>query len=277
MITGGTGTFGQAFVRRLLSGDEYERICVYSRGEHRQADMRQALNDDERLRWFIGDVRDTNRLRRAMHGVDVVVHAAALKRIEAVEYNVHEAVATNIIGTMNVVEAAIDAGVKKVVMLSTDKASAPRTLYGYTKAAAEAVILGAASYAGGYNTIFAVTRYGNIAGSQGSVIPTWRKLAAQKHAVPITDPECTRFFMWPDEAVNLVLKAINTMEGGEIYVPNLPAYRLGDLAEAMGVDTYVTGLQCNEKLHEQMEDGNTSDTARRMTIEELRSCLEAIP
>ena len=269
LITGATGSFGSIFIKNLMIFNLAERICVYSRGEHRQADLRRELHDDPRLRWFIGDVRDKARLRRAMEGIDVVVHAAALKRIETVHYNILEAVQTNIIGTSNVVECAIDAGVDKAVLNSSDKACEPTTAYGYTKAVAEAIFQNAGAYAGRgkpypRGTRFAITRYGNIAGSQGSVIPIWREMQANGfEVVPISDPDCTRFWMTQGEAATLVLHAIEHTQGGDLFVPNLPAYRLGDLAEAMKVNTRIIGLGNGEKLHESMRPGEPSDKARR--------------
>lgn len=265
LVTGGTGSFGRAFVRRLLKDTTVDRIAVLSRGEHAQADMRDRFSDD-RLRFFVGDVRDRDRLRRAFHGIDVVVHAAALKRIEVGRYNPTEMVQTNIDGTINVVEAALDADVKKVVYLSSDKAWQPISPYGQSKALAESIILNA--YQG--RTRFAVTRYGNVWCSQGSVVPKWRSI---KGAVPVTDPDATRFFMTMDEAVGLVLDTALTMRGGELKIPTLPAFRLGDLAEAMGAKMNVIGLPEWEKKHEGMCEGNTSDKARRMTVAELKEAL----
>lgn len=279
LITGASGSFGQAFTRHLLTNNLAERICIYSRGEHRQADMRKSFNDDDRLRFFIGDVRDKVRLRRAMEGVEVVVHAAALKRIEAVQYNVLEAVKTNIDGTANVVECAIDAGVRRSVLLSTDKACEPTTIYGYTKAVAEAIFLNAASYVGDKVSRFAVTRYGNVAGSQGSVIPLWQQLkAAGITTVPVTDPDCTRFWMTLAEAVDLVRLAIKHGDNGSnLFTPlSLPAYRLGDLAEAMGLQMRIMGLRNDEKLHESMRPGEPSNQARRLTIEEIKCRIETL-
>lgn len=277
LITGGSGSFGTAFVRRLLRDNLSERICVYSRGEHRQAEMREELEDDSRLRFLVGDVRDLARLRRAMTGVDVVVHAAALKRIEVGAYNPIEMVRTNVEGTINVIEAAQDAGVKKVVGLSTDKACLPCSPYGASKALAEALLLAANNTVAASGPRFAVTRYGNVWNSAGSVVPTWRRMVGNgAKAVPCTDPSATRFFMTLDEAVDLVLGTIETMQGGELAIPELPAYRLGDLAEAMGVRIIVKGLPGHEKLHESMAPGNTSDKARRMSVAELREKLAEI-
>lgn len=271
LVTGGTGTFGQAFVPAALDAG-YDRVCVYSRGEHRQAEMRENLND-ERLRWFIGDVRDKDRLRRAMSGVDAVVHAAALKRIEVCEYDVGEMVKTNVIGTLNVIYAAMDAGVKKVIGLSTDKACDPVNAYGASKFVCERMILSANNAAGSKGPRFGVVRYGNIWKSQGSVVTIWKRLIEEGHGeVPVTDPDCTRFFMRSSEAVALVISSIRRTKSN-IVTPVLPAYRIGDLAEAMGVDIRITGLPEWEKKHESMVRGETSEHARRLTVNELRGAL----
>jgi len=283
LVTGGTGSFGRAFVKRLLYPEVTdsislyaERVCVFSRGEHTQAQMRADLRDDKYLRFLIGDVRDKDRLRRAMTGVDVVVHAAALKRIEVGAYNPVEMVKTNIDGAINVIEAAQDAGVGRVVALSTDKAYAPVSPYGASKALAESLFLAAQNTVGAHGPKFAVCRYGNVWCSNGSVVPKWRQLLASgAETVPVTDPECTRFFMTLDQAVDLVLDTIVTMKGGELRVPDLPAYRLGDLAEAMGAKIDVLGLPAWEKRHENMDDGHCSADAPRMSIDELRKALEA--
>lgn len=267
LITGGTGSFGQAFTKRLL-GLGVERIAVFSRGEHVQAEMRDRLADD-RVRFFIGDVRDRSRLRRAFDGVDIVVHAAALKRIEVGYYNPTEMVQTNIGGAINVIEAALDAGVEKVVALSTDKAYQPISPYGQSKALAETMFRNA--YRG--HTRFAVTRYGNVWNSKGSVVPRWREHLKTSDTVPVTDPDATRFYMTMDQAIDLVLDTINTMKGGELNIPTLPAFRIGDLAEAMGAKMKITGLPEWEKMHEGLRDGQTSDRARRMTVNELREAL----
>lgn len=268
LITGGSGSFGNAFTERLLQDHSIDRIAILSRGEHAQAKMAERFAD-KRLRFFIGDVRDRDRLRRAFHGVDVVVHAAALKRIEVGAYNPTEMVATNIGGAINVVEAALDVGVGKVVALSTDKAWQPVSPYGQSKALAESIIRNA--YQG--STKFAVTRYGNVWGSQGSVVPKWREILKTSDTVPVTDPDVTRFFMRMSEAVDLVIDTIHTMRGGELNIPTLPAYRLGDLAEAMGAKMNVIGLPEFEKRHEGMCDGSTSNKARRMSVDELREIL----
>ena len=278
LITGGSGAFGTAFARRMLvMAPLPHRIVIFSRGEHRQADMARELapldDPDQRLRFFVGDVRDRDRLRRAMEGIEVVIHAAALKRIEVGAYNPLEVKKTNIDGAVNVIEAATDAGVAKVVALSSDKAFEPISPYGTSKAFAESLFLAANNTRGWNGPRFAIVRYGNVWCSTGSVVPTWRAILQNNDRVPVTDPECTRFFMTMDEAVSLVLDTAETMTGGEIAIPELPAYRLGDLAEAMGAKMDVRGLPLYEKRHESMGAGNSSDQARRMTVEELRKAL----
>lgn len=276
LITGGSGAFGTAFVKRLLAiPTPFKRIIVFSRGEFRQFQMSQEL-PDERLRFFIGDVRDRDRLRRAFDGVDIVVHAAALKRIEVGAYNPLEMVKTNVDGAINVIEAAQDAGVKRVVALSSDKAFQPVSPYGLSKALAECIFLAANNTTGTDGPKFSICRYGNVWRSTGSVVPIWEKMIKDgAENVPVTDPSCTRFFMRMDEAVNLVIETANNMQGGELAIPTLPAYKLGDLAKAMGAKIRITGLPAHEKLHESMEHGKSSDKARRMTVEELQRELAA--
>lgn len=273
LITGGTGSFGRAFTAYALERG-VERVCIFSRGEHAQAEMRAQYPNEGRLRWFVGDVRDRDRLRRAMEGVEVVIAAAALKRVEVGEYDPLEVVKTNIGGAANIIEAAQDAGVKKVVALSTDKAESPTNLYGATKLVAEKLFLAANNITGDKGPRFAVCRYGNIWNSTGSVVPIWNKMKAEgKTTVPLTDPECTRFFMKIDEAVELVQKTIETMKGGELVIPDLPAYRLGDLIEAMGVDAEIIGLPSYEKRHESLSADKISDKACRMTIKQIKEML----
>ncbi len=274
LITGGTGSFGRAYAAHALASGE-ERVCIYSRGEHAQAEMAAQYPSEGRLRFFIGDVRDRDRLRRAMEGVETVIHAAALKRIETGFYNPIEMVKTNVNGAINVIEAAQDAGVRKVVALSSDKAWQPVSPYGYSKAMAESLFLAANNTVREGGTRFAVTRYGNVAGSAGSVIPKWREILETKYAipeVPVTDPDCTRFWMTMNQAVELVELAAERMSD-EVMVPELPAYRLGDLAGAMNAQMRVSGLADWEKKHEGMCDGITSDRARRMDVPELREAL----
>ncbi len=281
LITGGSGAFGTACAKELLFRQEPKRIVIYSRGEHRQAEMARELEPIDRykgkMRFFIGDVRDRDRLRRAMEDIEVVIHAAALKRIEVGAYNPLEVKKTNIDGAANVIEAATDAGVKKVIALSSDKAFEPVSPYGTSKAFAESLFLAANNTRGNHGPIFAVCRYGNVWASTGSVVPTWRKiLASGTDIVPVTDPGCTRFFMTLDEAVSLVLDTVETMKGGEIAIPVLPAYRLADLAEAMGAKMDIKGLPGWEKRHESMGAFMSSDQARRMTISELQEALACV-
>ena len=274
LVIGGSGTFGQAFVPIALDAGA-ERIRIFSRGEHRQAEMREVHKDDERVGFFIGDVRDRDRLRRAMAGVDTVVHAAALKRIEVCEYDVTEMVKTNVGGAVNVIEAATDAGVEKVIALSTDKAENPVNAYGAGKLLAEKLFLAANNARGTHGPMFSCVRYGNVFASAGSVVPRWRALIAQGCGeVPVTDPDCTRFYMTPKQACDLVIRTARKMKGGELEIPELPAYRLGDLAEAMGADMNIIGLPEWEKKHESMKPGETSENARRMTVKEIKAALK---
>lgn len=279
LITGGTGTFGRAFVPHLLSQSGIVRVCIYSRGEHAQADMRYQLGDDPRLRWFIGDVRDKERLTRAMQGVDTVVHAAALKRIETGAYCPDEMVKTNVLGTMNVIDAAVVNGVSRVVGISSDKAYQPISPYGQSKAIGESLMLAANTMHGNAGPRLSVARYGNIWNAQGSILPYWRQLAAAGvSAPPVTHPDCTRFFMTIQEAIDFVWNLATTMRGGELAIPDwLPAYRVGILAIAMGFDSMaVKGLPPWEKLHESMRDGLCSKDARQMSVDELREAIRNV-
>ncbi len=252
LVTGATGSFGNAFIRRLLKSEEYERICVFSRDEVKQQQMRIALNNDSRLRWFIGDVRDENRLERALDGVDIVIHAAALKQIDTAEYNPKEAVLTNIFGAMNVIDAAIYCGVRTVLALSSDKACAPVTLYGKSKAVMESLFCQANVYSD--YTRFSCVRYGNIWGSRGSVLPLWEEQLKTTGKIQVTDPQMTRFFMTIDEACDLVLDSLRDMVGGEIFVPKIWSMSMGDLATVWGayVKQEIVGIRPGEKRHEQL-------------------------
>ncbi|MFJ4107277.1 UDP-N-acetylglucosamine 4,6-dehydratase (inverting) [Oerskovia enterophila] len=254
LVTGGTGSFGKAFLREVLDNHAPRRIVVFSRDELKQFEVRAMFGDDPRLRWFIGDVRDRRRLERAMHGVDYVVHAAALKQVDTAEYNPFEFIATNVTGSQNVVEAAIDAGVKKVVALSTDKASSPINLYGATKLCADRLFVSANHYAAAHETRFSVVRYGNVMGSRGSVVPKFQQLAAAGESLPITDKRMTRFWITLPHAVQFVLDSFEMMEGGEIYVPRIPSMKVVDLAEAVapGAAQHEVGIRPGEKLHEEM-------------------------
>lgn len=265
LITGGTGSFGKAFIDYALKNFDPKRIVIFSRDELKQYEARQRFNNDSRLRWFIGDIRDQHRLKRAMHNVDYVVHAAALKQVDTAEYNPFEYVQTNIIGSQNVVEAAIDTGVKKIVALSTDKASSPLNLYGATKLAADKLFQSANHYAAGYETRFSVVRYGNVMGSRGSVIPFFKKLAAEGKPFPITDSRMTRFWITLPQAVQFVVDSFDQMVGGELYVPRIPSMKLTDLVEAIapGAETYEMGIRPGEKLHEEMI---SEDDSRRTLL-----------
>lgn len=305
LITGGTGSFGQAMTRKLLADGE-ERIVILSRDEVKQDAMRMAFGGDHRLRFFLGDVRDQDRLRRAMQGITTVYHAAALKRVPQGEYNPEEVVKTNVLGTMHVCDAAIEAGVERVVALSTDKATAPVNLYGASKLMLEKLVVASNAYAPG-RTRFMCVRYGNVAGSRGSVIPLWR----ERPPTHLTAPGMTRFWITLEEAVALAQRA-TTGNGGEVFIPRLPAYQLIDLWYALGGtgSPGLTGLRPGEKMHESMlsedelhlardygphlclhptfawlkqrEDGRpmvkplTSDTAPRLSVAELQARLKDV-
>ncbi len=254
LITGGTGSFGKAFIRYALEHLNPRRLVIYSRDELKQYEVRQLFRDDPRLRWFIGDIRDDRRLLRALHNVEYVVHAAALKQVDTAEYNPFEFVKTNVLGSQNVIETSIDAGVKKVVALSTDKASSPINLYGATKLTADKLFITGNHYAASYGTRFAVVRYGNVMGSRGSVIPFFRKLAGEGKPLPITDLRCTRFFITLPQAVQMVVDTFDLMQGGELLVPRIPSMKVTDLAHAIapGAELVDVGLRPGEKLHEEM-------------------------
>ena len=254
LVTGGTGSFGKAFLREVLDNHNPRRVVVFSRDELKQYEVRNLFNNDPRLRWFIGDVRDERRLVRALHGVEYVVHAAALKQVDTAEYNPFEFVKTNVLGSHNVIEASIDAGVKKVVALSTDKASSPINLYGATKLTADKLFITGNHYAAAYPTRFAVVRYGNVMGSRGSVIPFFRRLGEEGKPLPITDMQCSRFFITLPQAVQMVIDTFELMQGGELLVPRIPSMKVTDLAHAVvpGAELVDVGLRPGEKLHEEM-------------------------
>ena len=254
LITGGTGSFGKAFLQQVLETRNPERVVIFSRDELKQYDMRQIWGDDPRVRFFIGDIRDRDRLRMAMHGVEYVVHAAALKQVDTAEYNPMEYVKTNILGSENVIQASLEAGVKKVVALSTDKASSPVNLYGATKLTADKLFISSNHYAMAGGTRFSVVRYGNVMGSRGSVIPFFRSIAAEGKPLPITDLRMTRFWITLPQAVEFVMSSFNDMNGGELYVPRIPSMKVTDLAEAIapGNELVEIGIRPGEKLHEEM-------------------------
>lgn len=256
LVTGGTGSFGKQFVKTVLERfQSVKRLVVYSRDELKQYEMSQCFSEQmyPQLRYFIGDVRDKERLTRAMEGIDIVVHAAALKQVPAAEYNPFEAIKTNVIGAQNVIEAAMDRGIGKIVALSTDKAAAPINLYGATKLCSDKLFVSANNYRGGRDLKCSVVRYGNVMGSRGSVIPFFLQKRTEK-VIPITDPRMTRFNITLDDGVNLVIYALTHMWGGEIFVPKIPSYRIVDVAEAVAPECerdYI-GIRPGEKLHEEM-------------------------
>ena len=250
LVTGGTGSFGKRFVETILRDTKVSKVVVFSRDELKQSEMAPKFSDP-RLRFLLGDVRDLQRLQRAFQGIDFVVHAAALKQVPALEYNPFEAILTNIVGGQNVINAALDQGVTRVVALSTDKAANPTNLYGATKLCAEKLFVAGNSYASGMKTRFSVVRYGNVVGSRGSVIPLY--LEKRKTGVlPVTDERMTRFWITLDQGVNLVLKALAEMHGGEIFVPKIASMKLVDLAKAIGpgCKIKIIGIRPGEKIHE---------------------------
>jgi UDP-N-acetylglucosamine 4,6-dehydratase/5-epimerase len=264
LVTGGTGSFGKKITEILLAEYHPAKLIIYSRDELKQYEMRAAGFDHASLRYFIGDVRDQERLRRAMHGVNVVVHAAALKQVPACEYNPMEAIKTNIMGTSNVIEAALDASVKKVMSLSTDKAVNPVNLYGATKLAAEKLVVQSNAYAAGTSTRYACVRYGNVVGSRGSVVPVFLQ-QRQTGRVTLTDKRMTRFWLSLEQGVHFVIKCIETMNGGEVYVPKIPSMKVIDLARAIApkAKVEVIGIRPGEKLHEVL----ISEDEARTTVE----------
>lgn len=271
LVTGGTGSFGRAFVRRLLTDSSPAKVIVFSRDEWKQWEMQQSdpLFRDERLRYFLGDVRDRDRLMRAFRGVDIVVHAAALKQIPPAEYNPSEYVKTNVVGAMHIIDAAIERGVQRVVALSTDKAANPINLYGATKLCSDKLFVAGNVYVGHDQvTRFSVVRYGNVLGSRGSVIPYWRQLLEEGATrLPITDLRMTRFWITLDQAIDLVFLSLERMVGGEIFVPKIPSCRMVDLMEAIapGVEPEVVGIREGEKLHELLIGSEDARSAREFT------------
>ena len=264
LVTGGTGSFGKKFIQTVLEKHNPAKVIIFSRDELKQHEMRMAGFNQPILRYFIGDVRDQDRLRRAMQGVDIVVHAAALKQVPACEYNPKEAIKTNINGTSNVVEAALDAGVKKVLALSTDKAVNPVNLYGATKLAAEKLAVQSNAYAGGRETRISCVRYGNVVGSRGSVVP---KFLQQRPVgkLTVTDERMTRFWITLEQGVNFVIRCIEQMHGGEVFVPKIPSTTIVDLARAIAPEAEIEfiGVRAGEKLHEVL----ISEDEARSTVE----------
>ena len=265
LVTGGTGSFGKGFVRTVLEQFNPRKMIVFSRDELKQSDMAHTISDTEypAIRYFIGDVRDRDRLEMAMRGVDYVIHAAALKQVSTAEYNPMECINTNVFGAENVVQAAIRCNVKKVVALSTDKAANPVNLYGASKLASDKIFVAANNLSGDDGTHFSVVRYGNVLGSRGSVVPFFRRLEAENiDSLPITDPRMTRFWITLQQGVDFVLSSLELMKGGEIFVPKLPSMTIIALANALvpGKPTHVVGVRPGEKLHEIMIPEDDSRT-----------------
>ena len=269
LITGGTGSLGKSLVEYLLTETNVRRVAIFSRDELKQQQMRIQFQDDSRLRWFLGDIRDLDRLKRAFHRVDFVIHAAALKQVDTGEYNPMEFVKTNVLGSQNVIDASIETGVKRVIALSTDKASSPINLYGATKLTADKLFVAANNYSHSYGTTFSVVRYGNVMGSRGSVIPFFREIAAKGQPLPITDLRMTRFWISIESAVKFVIDSLEMMTGGELYVPRIPSMKIIDLAHAVAPDAQLEeiGMRPGEKLHEEMI---SADDSRRTIILENR-------
>jgi UDP-N-acetylglucosamine 4,6-dehydratase len=251
LVTGGTGSFGKKFTEIMLRDFRPRRVIVFSRDELKQHEMRVGGFNDPSLRYFIGDVRDRERLRRAMHDVDIVVHAAAMKQVTACEYNPIEAIATNVDGTRNVIDAALDAGVQRAMAISTDKAVSPVNLYGATKLCAEKLFVQSNAYSGDNGAIFSAVRYGNVVGSRGSVILLFRA-QRQNGQITVTDPRMTRFWITLEQGVRFVIRCIEAMHGGEVFVPKIPSMTIGDLAAAMAPDCEIEtiGIRAGEKMHE---------------------------
>jgi UDP-N-acetylglucosamine 4,6-dehydratase len=265
LITGGTGSLGKSLVSYFLANTSARRIIIFSRDELKQHALRIEFGENPRLRWFLGDIRDLERLKRALHGVDFVIHAAALKQVDTGEYNPMEFIKTNVLGSQNVIDASIDAGVKKVVALSTDKASSPINLYGATKLTADKLFVAANNYSFSYGTTFSVVRYGNVMGSRGSVIPFFKNLADQGKPLPITDLRMTRFWISIEQAVKFVVDSLEMMTGGELYVPRIPSMKITDLALAVAPKSELIeiGMRPGEKLHEEMI---SADDSRRTML-----------
>jgi UDP-N-acetylglucosamine 4,6-dehydratase len=269
LITGGTGSLGSALVSYFLDHTSARRIIIYSRDELKQHQSQIKFGNNRRVRWFIGDIRDRDRLSLALKGVDYVIHTAALKQVDTGEYNPMEFIKTNVLGSQNVIDASIGAGVKKVVALSTDKASSPINLYGATKLTADKLFVAANNYSFASGTTFAVVRYGNVMGSRGSVIPFFRDLASRGESIPVTDLRMTRFWISLEQAVEFVLDSLSLMKGGELFVPRIPSMKIVDLAAAVapGSPVHEIGMRPGEKLHEEMI---SSDDSRRTIIQKNR-------
>ena len=261
LITGGTGSFGQSIVKKLLQNNTTKKIVVFSRDEAKQFDMKNSFKENKKLRFFIGDVRDLRRCKIAFNSIDIVIHAAALKQVPAAEYNPTEVIKTNITGAENVIDAAISCNVKKVIALSTDKASSPVNLYGATKLVSDKLFCSANNITGKQNIKFSVVRYGNVIGSRGSVIPFFKKLIEEKkNTLPITHKDMTRFLISLNDGVQFVIKCLDRMHGGEIFIPKIPSAKITDLAKSMNANIKFkfTGIRPGEKIHEELCSKNDS-------------------
>ena len=272
LITGGTGSFGKAYVTNLLRSHNPKKVIIFSRDELKQFEMRANFSNDPRLRFFIGDIRDKERLLRAFSGVNYIVHAAALKQVDTGEYNPREFILTNVIGSQNVVDASIDSGVNNVVALSTDKASSPINLYGATKLTADKLFTAANVYGANSKTKFSVVRYGNVMGSRGSIIPLFQELASKGLPIPVTDLRMTRFWITLDQAVKFVDEAFSEMNGGELFVPRIPSMKITDLVAAIAPNSKIKeiGIRPGEKLHEEMI---SPDDSRRAVMQKTKFIL----
>jgi len=274
LITGGTGSLGNELIKFFIREVNFKKLIIFSRDELKQSEMKK-IYKDERLRWFIGDVRDLERLKLAFHQVDIVIHAAALKQVDTGEYNPMEFVKTNILGSQNIISAAIDRNVPKIINLSTDKASSPINLYGATKLTADKLFIAANNYSQNYGVSFSVVRYGNVMASRGSVIPFFKKLIEKNESIPITDIRMTRFWISISDAAKFVIDSLRIMQGRELYVPKIPSMKIIDLVKALDINakTYEIGLRPGEKLHEEMI--SEEDLVRTYSINDRR--LVVIP
>jgi UDP-N-acetylglucosamine 4,6-dehydratase len=277
LITGMTGSFGTAYSKFLLDQHPQKVIC-FSRCWQKQMNLRNELGNPSNYRWFIGDIRDKDRLLRALNGVDIVLHCAAIKDLESCEYNASEAMLTNVQGTQNVIDACIERKVNKCLFISTDKAVNPVNTYGTSKALAEKLWLGANKYAANDDIRFSICRYGNVVGSNGSIVPVWKKLIEQGvDELPVTHEEMTRFWFLMSDTVRFVTDSLEKMQGGELFIPKLPSIRIVDLAASFGMPYKVIGIRQGEKIHEEMEPGYSSGTNKWfLTVNEIKQTIGAI-
>jgi UDP-N-acetylglucosamine 4,6-dehydratase len=275
LVTGGTGSFGKAFTKWLLANDNPKKLIIFSRDWLKQLEMRDELGNPDNVRWFIGDVRDVDRLKRALEGVNYVVHAAAIKDIDSCSYNPSECLLTNINGTQNVIDACIYNRVNKAILISTDKAVKATNTYGKSKAMAESLFTDGANYSAN-RTKFSVVRYGNVANSAGSVIPRFKKMIAEGiDSLPLTDERMTRYWFDMQDAIKLVYESFQKMQGGEIFIPEMRSFRIKDLIAAFNTPYHITGIRLGEKIHEDLnENENSGNNPRFMTVEELREMIK---